>query len=550
MKRPILLLMVFFPSILFAQNPNAVKLKQWLGVIGNMNGERLGGYVLGLKPGANLPYRAAVSWYKTSGDTSADGYTSFFKLQSTIDTIPQLILYGTHPLVGDFNGDGFQDVAVVSGGWGPAHLHDTVYVYWGTATGIDTVNPLKIPEENYLDGIQPACVGDVNNDGKVDLILTAPLFPNGGHLGKVYIFLNPVSKSTPDYTIVGDTIPSLGTGLRTIGEELGVNCALADLNNDGYQDLIVRGERGLDSRDTSHFDYINIYWGTGINSPPDITHPLTIRDYPPSANNMLGLACFDVNGDGIPDLVWTTEDSVNQSVHLLVDIHYGGNHFGSVPNVRIKNPGVGFGNVLANGGDMNGRGYNDLIVSGETYTAGLVFVYSGGPKMDTTYDAAVGVNGIYHASSFGGSVACVGDVNGDGLSDIIVGAGSYPSFEFHDTQGFFGIFLGDSAIPTSVKEHSQSLPNNFRLYQAYPNPFNPTTTISYSLPAVSYVTLRVYDVIGREVKTLVEEVESPGWHEAKFDGTGLSSGMYFYRLAATVKDGTTFIQIKKATLIK
>ncbi|MDL1892892.1 T9SS type A sorting domain-containing protein, partial [Sphingobacteriales bacterium CHB3] len=80
------------------------------------------------------------------------------------------------------------------------------------------------------------------------------------------------------------------------------------------------------------------------------------------------------------------------------------------------------------------------------------------------------------------------------------------------------------------------LPDGFALFQNYPNPFNPGTSISYRLSAISQVTLKVYDVLGREVATLVNEVKGPGEHSARFvaDGlaSGLASGTYFYRLTA------------------
>ncbi len=75
-------------------------------------------------------------------------------------------------------------------------------------------------------------------------------------------------------------------------------------------------------------------------------------------------------------------------------------------------------------------------------------------------------------------------------------------------------------------------PADFRLEQNYPNPFNPATVISFRLSAVGHVTLNVYDVLGRQVKTLVNEVRKAGNHEVRFDGGNLPSGVYFYRLAA------------------
>ncbi len=541
MKKPLSLILIFLPCLLFAQNPKAVTLKQWMGVVGNENQEELGIYVLGIKPSTNLPYRAAVSRY----DSILGGVTDFFRLQSPTDTTAQLTLRGLHPLVGDFDDDGFQDIAIVRQSSG----YDTVCIYWGTATGIDTLNPLKIPAENRYDNLLPACVGDINNDGKTDLILSASQFPNSRSWGKVYIFINPITSSASNYTIIGDSLPLIDGQLKSMGMELGVNCTMGDLNNDGCNDLIVRGERGW-SNDSVHYDFVNIYWGTGKNLLPDFAHPTEIRSYHPLGTPNLGLACFDANGDGIPDLIWATLDSVNQKI----SIHYGGKDFSSTPNMHLPNPGVNnYGWSIADGGDMNGHGYNDIVVGcpAATYTAGFVFVYSGGPKIDTAFDAALGVQGLYTACGFGESVSSAGDVNGDGLSDIIVGSPSYPMFgPFKDSQGFWGIFLGDSAIPTSVKRCPESLPGEFKLDQAYPNPFNPGTTINYQLSANSRVTIKVYDILGREIKTLIDEDKAPGEYEVKFDASGLASGVYYYRVTATTRDGKTFMQAKKVSLIK
>jgi hypothetical protein len=74
------------------------------------------------------------------------------------------------------------------------------------------------------------------------------------------------------------------------------------------------------------------------------------------------------------------------------------------------------------------------------------------------------------------------------------------------------------------------LPNTISLHQNYPNPFNPETTISFILPAESHVALKVYDIMGREVMTLLNQKLTGGAHEVNFDGAGLPSGIYFYRL--------------------
>ncbi|HUI64264.1 MAG TPA: T9SS type A sorting domain-containing protein [Bacteroidota bacterium] len=102
-----------------------------------------------------------------------------------------------------------------------------------------------------------------------------------------------------------------------------------------------------------------------------------------------------------------------------------------------------------------------------------------------------------------------------------------------------------SEIATSVDRSYSDVPNSFGLEQNYPNPFNPTTTIRYSLPQKAYVNLIVYNSIGQKVSTLVQETQAPGYHEVKFDGTNLASGVYFYRIQTK-----SFIQTKKVLLLR
>ncbi len=114
----------------------------------------------------------------------------------------------------------------------------------------------------------------------------------------------------------------------------------------------------------------------------------------------------------------------------------------------------------------------------------------------------------------------------------------------NDTSSWSALSMFKTEKITSV-DQQLILPTSFSFFQNYPNPFNPTTTIDYQVPRTSRVTLKVYDVLGREIRSLVDEVKHPGKYEVRFDGSNLPSGVYFCRLGAGIYHST-----KKLLLLK
>ena len=89
------------------------------------------------------------------------------------------------------------------------------------------------------------------------------------------------------------------------------------------------------------------------------------------------------------------------------------------------------------------------------------------------------------------------------------------------------------------------IPGSFALEQNYPNPFNPSTTISFDVPKQSHLRLAIYDVLGRQVKTLVDEEKNPGRYSVTFDASNLPSGVYLYRLEAG-----SFSEVRKMVVVR
>ena len=119
---------------------------------------------------------------------------------------------------------------------------------------------------------------------------------------------------------------------------------------------------------------------------------------------------------------------------------------------------------------------------------------------------------------------------------------------------YAGGSIDSSAIPSSYwitstdvrsNKDQSGIPQGFRLFQNYPNPFNPSTNIKYNLPKEGIVSLKVYNVLGKEVKTLVYEFENAGTYNISFNASDLPSGIYFYRLISG-----NFTQVKKLILLK
>jgi hypothetical protein len=98
---------------------------------------------------------------------------------------------------------------------------------------------------------------------------------------------------------------------------------------------------------------------------------------------------------------------------------------------------------------------------------------------------------------------------------------------------------------TSVNNQHSEIPREFSLSQNFPNPFNPETKIQYALPSTERVSLKVFDILGKEVVTLVNQIQQQGTYTVRFNGTSLSSGIYFYRIQTG-----NYISVKRMILIK
>jgi len=146
-------------------------------------------------------------------------------------------------------------------------------------------------------------------------------------------------------------------------------------------------------------------------------------------------------------------------------------------------------------------------------------------------------------------LAIFGNLNGDiynlKLSNNALKKTAGTNYEWPTFKGDNKRTGNKSLAITDIKDNKISEVKEFKLLQNYPNPFNPSTTINYSVPKTSFVTLKVYDVLGREVETLVNGEKSQGNYKIEFNASRLASGMYIYRMQAG-----SFVESKKLILMK
>jgi hypothetical protein len=187
-----------------------------------------------------------------------------------------------------------------------------------------------------------------------------------------------------------------------------------------------------------------------------------------------------------------------------------------------------------------------------TWSVGLTPIFHSGYMNNSPYDEIGGQDLVFqfpNVTSFDWTKYYVDVTVPDDPNAIALSARIHVYSRFTGTIYFDDLEVVKVGSTTGVSD-GKVIPAKFQVYQNYPNPFNPSTTISYSIPSGSFVTLKVYDILGREVKTLISAQQAPGvynmvWNGDNNYGSKVSSGIYIYRVVAGSK-----IQTKKMILMK
>ena len=334
---------------------------------------------------------------------------------------------------GDVNGDGYADVIV--GAYSYSSYTGRAYIYYGGASMNNTADITMTGEavNNYF-GYSVSAAGDVNGDGYSDVITGA--FGYNSNTGRAYVYIQSMTGTNiPDLSMTGEAANNyFGSAISTAG----------DVNGDGYSDVIVGASRYSSSTGRAYI----YYGGPLMDNAADVT--MTGE----AANNYFGVSVStagDVNGDGYSDVIVGANRSSSTG---RAYIYYGGASMNNIADVTMTGEAANnyFGNSVSTAGDVNGDGYSDVIVGAYGYSSstGRAYIYYGGASMDNIADVTTTGEAVNNV--FGYSVSTAGDVNGDGYSDVIVGANEYSSHTGRAYIYFGGASMNNAADVTMTGE--------------------------------------------------------------------------------------------------
>ncbi len=350
---------------------------------------------------------------------------------------------------GDVNGDGYGDIIVGAQSWANGQTNEGAsFIYFGGSGPFNLTADAQL-ESNQTDahfGHDVAGAGDINGDGFGDVIVGAPLYDSSpGFEGAIFIYFGKSGGFDPSADLIFESgSQNQGVGVSVAGA--------GDLNGDGYADL-VSGAPSPFLLEGSAF----IYYG-GADNFSSVAQPLLEANQADSAFGVSTAGAGDVNGDGYSDiLIGAFLFDNGQEDEGVAFLYFGGaGTLDTTPDamLEVDQAGAAFGISLAGAGDVNGDGFSDVIIGATYYDngqhdEGAAFIYFGGAgPFNTAYDARLESN--QSNSLFGNRVAGAGDTNGDGYSDVLVGAPWYDNGQMDEGVAF--LYLGGIGFFDSVAD--------------------------------------------------------------------------------------------------
>ncbi len=297
--------------------------------------------------------------------------------------------------------------------------------------------------------------------------------------------------------------------------------------------------------------------GGGTNALTVTATNLTYPGYPSATGNALTLTT--TGEDDYKSFTPVASGSVYLSFLLNVQSAQTGDYFIALSpsagqtfytgRTFIKSNGTGYSIGLTKSSESSTANYGSSVLNfGTTYLVVIKYTFNSGSDVDdalTLFVLKGGAMPTTEPTPEFGPYVCADATKKDQLDLATItfrqgGNSSMPALIID------GIRVTKSWLSvTDVRDESAAIPTKYALNQNYPNPFNPSTVINYQLPEAGQVTLKVYDVLGNELSTLVNEFKQAGVYNAKFSNSQLSSGIYFYKLQVG-----NFVSVKKMMLTK
>ncbi len=362
---------------------------------------------------------------------------------------------------GDVNGDGYSDVII--GEPGASDSAGFVAVFHGSSAGLSDVADWSIASGSYdvsagdQLGFSVACAGDVNGDGYSDVIIGSPTYSvSGWVLGRVLVFFGSVAGVTGPPWIRESWVETSYDPLLVADGGYGSSVAgVGDVNGDGYADVIVGAP---DMGLSGGFLDGLAFLYEGDPSGVDEVTAWTERGDWNNLGSSVGSA-GDVDGDGFADLVLGAPGYGAGIARV-----YRGDASGPHPPWSTYAGGqtdAAFGSAVASAGDVNGDGYSDVIVGaplhdGSGVDDGQVQVFHGGPLLPRSDDAWSWQTG-QTGGGIGLRVAPAGDIDGDGFGDVILGAHAFDDGELDEGRAllFRGTWAGLAPLPSWTADGDQ-----------------------------------------------------------------------------------------------
>jgi hypothetical protein len=441
--------------------------------------------------------------------------------------------------------DGDQDLDIISG-YSTPYPRDPAKLFWHENDGnqnftrhtisdsMDRVTSVFVTDMDRDDNMDVLCVywGSsqnivwFKNDGSENFtehnIYSAPLW---GDLMLIAIDLEndndtDVIFSADDQIAWMENDGNENFTFHLISGSVGINRLVSVSDIDGDNDLDVLSS----SEEQAGLGKINWYENDGNQN---FTSNTIIED----SSFLVASIPKDIDEDRDLDLIYSAAHNFPNSYRIGWLENDGNENFTSH---TIDDTSYFFGTIMIH--DIDGDGDADVIAGSSGF---------GGPSSEykiVWFENDGSESFIEHLinSGYGASSIYVLDIDGDGDQEIISSTIVGGPWNFLDL-----IIWYENLTVTGIESDSKTIPNQFALNQNYPNPFNPTTTIEFSFPQSGFVALKIYNIFGEEVATLVSEKLNAGKYRYDWDAGTLASGIYLYRIQAE-----NYVEVRKMVLMR